>query len=239
MTNISFCITTGGDNDEMIQKVIDSIVVQNIPNYEIIVAGGEKLNVKPNDRLKHIPFDESSRPKWTTRKKNLAVEASQYEVCIVTHDYISFHPDWYKEFEKFGTDWDICVHQSLNILGARADGWRHDGGDGLPWACMVPYDIKELVKKMCIQGNYSCVKRELYLKHPLNEDLLWGQAEDVEWSKRVVPISKIEINPNCIIQYLKSRPYDQRQATADLKQMEAYKSVFDTIRKNRADHSNV
>jgi hypothetical protein len=155
------------------------------------------------------------------------------------HDYISFHPDWYSEFEKFGTDWDICVHQSLNFLGARADGWRVDGIPGLPWACMVPYDIKDLVKNMCIQGNYACVKRELYLQHPLNENLLWGQAEDVEWSRRVVPISKIDINPNCIIQYIKTRPYDQRQATADLEQMEAYKSIFDSLRTRQINHADV
>ena len=33
--------------------VIESIVSQNIPNYEIIVVGGKS----PSSNVKHIPFD--------------------------------------------------------------------------------------------------------------------------------------------------------------------------------------
>ena len=248
MTSISFGIVTGGNNEKDLQKIVDSIVNLNIPEYEIIIVGGEKLDIPQTPFLRHIPFDESIKAstiaggvpgRWTTRKKNIAVRESQYEVCVVTHDYVSFHPDWYKEFEKFGTHWDICVHRSLNFLGARADEWRIGIYPGLPWACMVPYDMKDLVQYMCIQGNYACVKREHLLKYPFDENRLWGQAEDVEWSKRIVPNSHVVMNPNCIIQYIKPRPWDQRQATEDVAQMNAHMHIFDILRKCRIENAQV
>jgi hypothetical protein len=60
---------------------------------------------------------------------------------------------------------------------------------------------------MAIQGSYWIIKRDVMLANPLNENLLWGQADDIEWSSRIVPgwqgraadnSLKVAANPRCI-----------------------------------------
>ena len=39
MMDFSFGIITGGNNESIINQIIDSIEYENIPNYEIIISG--------------------------------------------------------------------------------------------------------------------------------------------------------------------------------------------------------
>jgi hypothetical protein len=38
---------------------------------------------------------------------------------------------------------------------------------------------------MYISGSYYVIKKRIAIKHKLNEDLIWGQGEDVELCKRI------------------------------------------------------
>ena len=69
--DFTFGIITYKDNENLINQIIDSIEFQNIPNYEIIVVGSCNIDRK---NLKIIPFDESIKPSWITRKKNIITE---------------------------------------------------------------------------------------------------------------------------------------------------------------------
>jgi hypothetical protein len=243
MNGISFIITTSGTNDDAVTQVNNSIHALGIPNYEIILVGGLTCNLL-SEKVKHVPFDETVKEhivlhghkgRWTTRKKNLGVQAAQYDIVVVMHDYIKFYPDWWREFEKFGTHWDICVHQCLLSNGVRADGWRIDRHPLLPRWAMVPYDMIDLAQYMGIQGNYVCIKRDRYLETPLNEDLLWGEEEEMEWSRRIVPISHIQCNPKCIVQYTKPRPDDPNHSV-DYQTMLNHEHVFAALRQGRMDN---
>lgn len=245
MNGISFCIITSGKEDHQLQKTIDSIVALNVPTYEIIIVGGDSTTITTNDKIKWFPFDESAKAhiivdhkpgRWITRKKNLTVQYAQYDICVVIHDYLQFDSNWWIEFEKFGYHWDICVHRTVNWLGARPEGFRVDRHPLLPRGCMVPYDMIDLIQYMGIQGNYQCIKRERWLEEPLNEDLLWGQAEEMEWSRRVVPKFHIRANPNCIVRCGKPRACDHREATEDIAMMNSYEHVFNELRKCRIEN---
>jgi hypothetical protein len=238
MTSISFVITTSGKNDTSVAQVINNIQDLKIPDYEILIVGGDSTTIKTDSTVRHVAFDENSKSHitlhgrpgaWTTRKKNLGVESAQKDVVVVMHDYILFRPDWWVEFEKFGTDWDICIHQSLCSNGARGDGWRVDRHPMLPRYAMVPYDMIDLSQYMAIQGNYVCIKRTRYLETPMNENLLWGEEEEMEWSKRIVPKSHIQCNPNCVIIYGKPRP-DDNNHIIDYQTMLNNKHIFDALR---------
>ena len=244
MTSISFCIITSGQEDHQLQQCIDSIVALNIPTYEVVFVGGDSTTINQTDKIKWVPFDETAKAhiivdnkpgRWITRKKNVAVENAQYDVCVVIHDYILFDLNWWTEFEKFGTHWDICVHHSLNFLGNRSDGWRVDRHPLLPNGCMVPYDMIDFIQYIGIQGNYQCIKRERWLEEPLNENLLWGQGEEMEWNRRINPKYHIKCNPNCIIRYGKPKLWDQRQIT-DEEQMKAHERVFAAFRECRMEN---
>jgi len=238
MNGISFCITTSGTNDYGVQQVIDSIRALHIPNYEVIYCGGLTTSIPQSDTVKHLPFDESVKAhvilhghpgRWTTRKKNLSVAAARYDIVVVIHDYIVFHPNWWEAFQAFGTHWDICVHQCLLSNGVRADGWRVDRHPMLPRWAMVPYDMEDLVQYMGLQGNYNVVKRDRWLETPLNEDILWGEEEEMEWSRRIVPKSHIRCNPKCIVQYTKPRP-DDANHSVDLQTMINNEHIFNMLR---------
>lgn len=240
MPGISFIIVTGGTNDEMVNQVIDSIEAENMPEYEVILVGGESTTVTRKN-TSHIPFDETlwthimvhGKPgKWTTRKKNLGIQAAKYDLVIPMHDYIKILPGWYEELLKFGFDWDICNHQCLLFNGARGDGWRLLSWPGLPYALMIPYDIDCFVKHMILQGNYWIAKKDIMLKYPISEKILWGMEDDAEWSRRVVPNCNIKMNPNCIYQYLKPRP-DDANHIKDMEQMESYNHLWDAIRQGQ------
>jgi hypothetical protein len=224
MSGISFVIVTAGNNDSSLEQIIDSIECQNMPEYECIIVGGRTTNVNRKNTI-HIPFNEEITYKpWLTRKKNLGVHLAQYDIVVVMHDYYVFDSNWYEEFVKFGFDWDICVHQNLACKEqnyVRGNGWRAGpipGYPELPFAMTIPWDIDCFIPYMAIQGAYWVAKRNVMLEEQLNENLLLGQDDDIEWSARVVPgwlgqkpnqnKYKIVCNPNCITRNNKTKePY--------------------------------
>ena len=245
MNGISFCIVTSGKDDTNLKTCIASIEQLNIPTYEIVFVGGDKTTVELSEKIKWVPFNEfemahvfvDGKPGvQRNKKKNLSVYNAKYDICVVIHDYIIFDPDWWIEFEKFGTHWDICVHQNILKNGGRGDGWRIDRHPLLPRGCMVPYDMIDLAQYMAIAGNYQCIKRQRWLEEPWDEKLLWGQGEEMEWSRRVIPKSHIQCNPKCIYRYQKDKPHDQRHATADMEQMKSYEKVFAALRECRIEN---
>ena len=222
MTAISIVIVTSGSNDVGLNQIIDSIEVLSIPEYEVIVVGGLTTTLNRVNTT-HIPFDESSIAPgvWLTKKKNLGVKHSKHDVLVVMHDYHVFEPDWYIEFEKFGLDWDICVHQIRHMpeqASLRGNGWRVGTVPGypeIPYAMTIPWDIDCFIPYMAIQGAHWVTKKHVMLEQPLNEDLeLTGASDsDIDWSARIVPGwlgEKIDqvgynivANPNCRLHFNK------------------------------------
>lgn len=224
MTGISFILPTSGTNDPVLNQIIDSIEIQNIPEYQIIIIGGFATTVNRKNTV-HIPFNESiTTSAWISRKKNTGVLASKYDILVVMHDYQVLDENWYEEFVNFGLDWDICVHQNLAFdtnnpsRYVRGNGWRAERVPGypeLPWAMQIPYDIDCFVPYMGINGAYWCCKKDVMLDNLISEEYLWGDIEDTEWSSRVVPYwmgspnssaNKIVANPKCIVRNIKMKP---------------------------------
>lgn len=237
MTGVSFVIITSGTTDDVLAQAVASIDAENIPEYEIVIVGGDKTTIT-SPSVRHIPFDENQKShvtvlglpgRWITRKINLGIESSKYEIVVSMRDYIKLLPGWYKGFKEYGFDWDICLHQGLLKSGVRGNGWRIFRYPGLPPFCMIPYDIDHYVKYMPMPGCYWVAKKSVMLKYPLNENLLWGEEEDAEWSRRVVPNCNIKCNSNCVTQYLKDKPDDANHAV-DVATMNGLASHWDAIR---------
>jgi hypothetical protein len=245
MTGISFVIVTSGTNDQSLNQIIDSIEALSIPEYEIVIVGGLTSTLNRTNTI-HVQFDEKVKPKvWLTRKKNLGVQASKYDIVVIMHDYYVFDPDWYIEFEKFGFNWDICVHQGFHNDeqgGIRANGWRAEyipGYPEIPYCMTIPWDIDCFIPYMPIQGAYWVAKKQVMLEQPLNENLLMGECDDIEWSSRVVPgwlgqkINqvgyKIVANPKCVTRFNKFKPtYPGNPNWAELERQ--YQPLWDLLR---------
>jgi hypothetical protein len=191
------------NNKDCCNLVIDSIVKNNIPCYEIIIVGN--VDIESTNTIKIIQFNEDTQKGWITRKKNIIAENAKYENIVLLHDYVILSDNWYDGFMKFGNNFDICVTKIINQNGQRFRdytmfpykvseyGYIRDWspGDIDPYFnnnCLLPYDFvnnKKLNKYMYISGAYYVIKREIALKCPLNEKLLHCQGEDVELCMRL------------------------------------------------------
>ena len=75
MSDISFTfgIITVYEDKQRLDEIINSIRSLGIPSFEIlIVGGGDSSGIDGQDIVK-IDFDESIKPRWITRKKNILV----------------------------------------------------------------------------------------------------------------------------------------------------------------------
>ena len=207
--NFTFGIVTDGDNDDNIDIIISSIETLKIQNYEIIIVGNSNINKK---NCKVIRFNENIKNKWITRKKNIITENANFENIVYSHDYIRYDENWYSEFLKFGEDFKICTNKILNKDGNRFRDWTL-WPDSLTdefnflnsREYIIPYEIKHLSKYMYISGSYWIAKKQIMNEFPLNENLIWGESEDVEWSNRVKRKYNFSINEYSIVHFLKNK----------------------------------
>ncbi len=177
-----------GEVPYFVQSIVSSIRNQsiNIKDYEIILIGNckhpliEHLN---GSDIKKIEFDESIKPRWITKKKNIIAQEAKFDNISIHHDYVSLHKDWYKHFLNFKEDWNVCMTRMENPSGKRFRDW-------VTWSWTSNIDYVDYLddsrtNEMYVSGSYWCVKKDFMLQHPLDENRCWGQGEDVEWSERI------------------------------------------------------
>lgn len=206
--NITFAITTDYKSIDQLKEVIGSIDSLNITNYEILIIGEKDCLTFDNisDKVRCIKFDETVKPGWTTRKKNILCQEAQYENIVLMHDYYLFDENWYVNMEQFSKDvwWDICCCQHLLINGKRHfTDWVTWDDPIFPRYSALPYDEWSRTQFMYISGGLFMVKKQVTLDNPFNENLVHGQAEDVEWSLRVRDKYRIVCNGGAIVRHNK------------------------------------
>jgi hypothetical protein len=195
------------NNTSNLRPILDSIRAQNIPEYEILVIGGTELK---GANIRHIRFKEDIKPMWITRKKNMITEKAKYDNIVYMHDYITLDKDWYKGFLEFGEDWDICMNQILMHNGRRYRDWTlfPDYMKKIfKYAAnvLIPYNVDWMHEYMYISGAYWVAKKHVMEEEPLDENRIWGESEDVEWSKRVLGKYKYVMNDKSIVRFIKHK----------------------------------
>ena len=214
--NFSFGIITSGQNEEFIEKIIDSIKIQQIDKFEIIIVGGNYLDYFDGANITHIPFDESVKKGWITKKKNLITKSSKFENIVYMHDYIILEKGWYEGFIKFGNNFKIVTNKIYNLDNSRFRDWTLWNESDMVEIVdkkvnlnlLLPYFVSSLSKKMYISGAYWIAKKSVMKKYELNEKLSWGEAEDIEWSKRVRNDISFKFNKHSSVKLLKQKRND-------------------------------
>jgi len=203
--DFSFGIITNGT---VLYSVIQSIIDQNIPNFEIIIVGG--VDVYSQSFITHIPFDESIHGGWITRKKNLITEHAKYDNIVYMHDYYQLESGWYDGFKSFSGDWDVCMNIIQNADRTRFRDWCVWDD---PTICypegkhriILPTYTYNQIKYMYISGGYWIAKKTFMIDNPLDETLKWGESEDVEWSKRIRDKCKYSMNTYSAVKTIKQK----------------------------------
>jgi hypothetical protein len=203
----TFGIITDGNAEENIRKIHKSILNQNIDDdFEIIVVGGRNLNLK---NMLHVPFDETIKRAWITKKKNIISQLSKYDNICMMHDYVILFNGWYENYKNFDQEWDVCMNPVINQDSQRFRDW-------ITWPewcdegrlIFLDYNTKDRTKQMYISGTYFCVKKVFMLNNPLDESLSWGQGEDVEWCGRIRDKWIYKCNNNSEVGLLKNKQND-------------------------------
>ena len=201
----TFGICTTPGNEQRVENILSSIKENNIPpsNCEVVVVGSALLPMFTSFDVRVIPFDESKKPGWISKKKNIITEKAKFENIVYMHDYIVLEKDWYKSMCEYGNKWDLLMTRINNHDGTRYRDWVLCGS----WVnnpfvkpnttrALLPYEEKRLSRWMYFSGAYWVAKKEFMEKCPLDESLGWGEGEDVEWSLRAKRNTDLFLNQN-------------------------------------------
>ena len=215
----TFGIITAGGQDTYIQKIVESIRAESIPKYEIIIVGD---TVVRGDDITNIPFDESVKAGWITRKKNMITSRAKYENVVLLHDYVALQRGWYEGFLKFGNDYDICVNRITDTFGRRfRDMPFFDSFHNLNlgFGNLLPYTYKlpdRLNKLLYISGSYYVIKKHIAEKYPLDESLCHNMGEDVILCQTLASNNILmKMNPHSTVKLLKDKFSSNVEIDAD------------------------
>jgi hypothetical protein len=219
--NITFGICSSEATIYYAAHCISSIVDLDIPRYEIIVIGGglgylsEWVRQEGYDNLiRIVEFDETPS-RWITKKKNVLVNLARYENIVLTHDYLSFHANWWKGWSEFTTPFELATNQILTMEGTRHSDWvlqPYEFWDAVPeargnWNVALPYDIRGITPVQYIPGNYWIAKTDFMKRYPLDESIIWSPEndvpEDIAWNKVIRPHVEFEFNANATVKCMK------------------------------------
>ena len=231
----SFGIVTDGKNVEQLKNLISSIKKQNIPEYEILVIGGPEPGWTIDDfKGRFITFDEAQKPAgWITRKKNILAQEAKYENVVLMHDYYLLHDHWASGWDRYDEPWEIATNEIRTKEGTRHSDWTIDPWnmgaflnfwpfamndcrrefpeDNPQYVIGIPYNVTGLEKIQYISGGYMVGKKETFLKYPQKEELLWGQSEDVIWSKEVREHVTFKFNPYPVVSVQKPGKWNTKR----------------------------
>ena len=205
----TFGIITSPKTETFVNEVINSIRNQNIESYEIIIIGGSDLEYGSDTKV--VPFSENEKDNWITRKKNLITSMSKFENIVYLHDYVYLDKSWYEGFLKYGNNFEVVVNRIINFDNKRYHDWLlwKDNSANIDKflteskKLLLPYWVKSLNSYMYISGAYWVAKRSFMIKNPLDEELAWGEGEDVEWSKRVRTKTVFKFNKYSVVRFSK------------------------------------
>lgn len=230
--NWSFGIITDGSNHDRVVDIVRSIRHQDDGGkHEIVIVGGndDRLLNMQDAHLLYLPFDEDRYKAWITKKKNMIAQiASANNLCIM-HDYVAINPGWTSGFESFGNNWLTCMTPIHNQDGKRFRDWCVIYNDAwmnppindevppeTPPGQLLDYDVSTGHERwQYFSGAYFCVKRDVLLDVPFDEDRVWGQGEDVQWSRLLYQQygeGVFSLNKHSSVRFLKQKdraPWEQ------------------------------
>lgn len=226
---MTFGICTGYDNAEHLIKCVDSIRNQQLDDYQIYIVGPEVPDLIYDELigidLEFIEFDETVKPLWITKKKNLIAQKADFDRLCLMHDYMWLTPKWAKELREFEKvhPWSVLAFPQQRSDGGRFwydwSGFR--GPRHLDDRQFYKYTDWTHNDEVYISGNIFCVNRNLLLDHPFDESLGHMQEEDLEWTRRIAPYVQFKCAFNSMVCHQKEHRdqhfFDKLDSTGGIK----------------------
>jgi len=196
--DITFGILTC-QNQQNVNVIIESIISQAIPRFEIIVVG-DVNDIWNRENIKITNDSTANKKNHISRKKNIIIEKSTMPIIVMLKDYVSLGPRWYDGMIKYGNDFDIIMNKIEDKNNNRYLDWIWENpevGSGRN----IGYDINDHDGMFC-PGVMTIAKKYVFQEFQFNENMIGlGKPTDVEWSKRAMKkySYKMNISSKCIL----------------------------------------
>lgn len=186
----SFGIASDGRKNDRVNAIIQQIQALKIPEHEILICGPPpSKKLPPKVRV----FDDSDlawdiRPP-VTAKKNRLITHARFNNLVLIHDRINFPENWYAQMQTHGNFFEVLCPQILDeeTETRRVQDWLRLKGDFNDYRTvkgeLLDYDAWH--PDIYVDGGCLIVKRHKLLPILYNQRLHWGEAEDVDISRRL------------------------------------------------------
>jgi Glycosyl transferase family 2 len=171
----SFCIISNGRRREKLRQLIDSIRWQQIPTYQIIVAG----KAESRDDIIYIPMEEAAREGKISLMRNTAAEHSKYDCIVFLDDDIVLTPTWIDGVVKALPTTDLIATRLLNLDGTRHWDWASTGGQR--GQILLDYNTRDSF--IYLTGGNIIAKAYVWETVRWDPNLGYGEKEDVVFSR--------------------------------------------------------
>lgn len=123
-------------------------------------------------------------PGWITRRKNLAAAHCRSENVLIVHDRYWLAPGFLEHVKQYGPDYSVLICRQIEPDGTRFPDLVATADDAVTTSAgLLEYD--DWSPNVYMNGGAILAKRAVLTACPWNELLLWGQFEDVEWTRRL------------------------------------------------------
>ncbi|MBM4423075.1 MAG: FkbM family methyltransferase [Chloroflexi bacterium] len=177
-SGVSFCIISAGQRNEKLRRLIRSIHQQDIPSYEIIVAG----IAEPMPGVASLEMPDAANAGNTSSLRNSAAAHSKYSHIVFCDDDIVLQPGWYAGLQPHLESHDILVGRLLNVDGTRHWDWTTIGGP--TGHHLLPYGQPD--EHLYLTSGLLMVSARVWEAIGWDENLGFRRNEDVDFSQRAL-----------------------------------------------------
>ena len=176
---VSFCVITGGKRPEKLQRLLQSIRAQQLPNFEIVIAGC----CQSLAGVTSVPMQSEAERGQVSALRNAAAAASTGDVLVFCDDDIVLDNEWSRpilEGLKFA---DMATGRLLNPDGTRHWDWAELNVErGIHR--MLPYGV--MSDHIYLTSGLFAVRRYVWEAIRWNESLEFRKGEDVDFSQAAI-----------------------------------------------------
>lgn len=193
----SFGLVTDGRKPANVAAFVDSILAMEgaTENIEILLSGPRSLLTDLGSKATAVTLVEQPEQflekGWITRKKNQLVAAASQPNIVIVHDRYVLPKTFLGEVSAFGGDFSVLAPRQTTFKGAPLPDWSMVADD-LNWSTPGWMEHGDYHPWGFITGGVMIAKTEILRSTPWNELLFWGQAEDVELTRRLSAVGVVQ-----------------------------------------------
>lgn len=185
--NLSICVIHNGENIHSLLRLIgDTESVFKGAGYAIeVLLNGPEIAAISSEFPWVTQINSSTKSRgWITQKKNYFAKYAKFENLLILHNRFSLTPSFRQGYEALAGNFTVVSPRQIGadfelpVCVAQSSPWGYSTSISLEIGDFHPY--------LYVSGGAFLVKKEILNKFPLNELLYWDEAEDLEWSRRLL-----------------------------------------------------